>query len=188
MTQIRKDRTRRRRAGATLVLSAATGGLLAAAMAGSPIARADDPFTDIANYVTASFTTGGDEYSDAATAFSGGDTNAGLADAVAGFDNIFISPTDYTLLGLIAAGTDADYSGYGDTFSIGEDIFPTTAAEETTAAGDYATYASNDFTAGSSDFQSGDYFLGFDNYLVAGYDDLLAGQAETLAGLFSAGL
>ncbi len=60
MTRIRNDRTsrQRRRAGATLVLAAATGGLLAAAMAGSPAARADDPYTDIVNDVQNSIAIG----------------------------------------------------------------------------------------------------------------------------------
>ena len=65
MTHIRNDRTsrQRRRAGATLALAAATGGLLAAAMAGSPTARADDPFTDIVNDVQNSITIGETDYS-----------------------------------------------------------------------------------------------------------------------------
>ena len=60
MTHIRNDRTsrQRRRAGATLALAAASGGLLAAAMAGSPTARADDPYTDIVNDVQNSIAIG----------------------------------------------------------------------------------------------------------------------------------
>src|SRR3984885_14361034 len=108
MTHIRNNRSgrQRRRAGATLVLAAVSGGLLAAAMAGSPTARADDPYTDIVNDVQGSITAGEADYTAAGTDFStAGETNEGLIASFAGFDNIFISPTDYTLLGLTAAGT-----------------------------------------------------------------------------------
>jgi hypothetical protein len=191
MTHIRNDRASRprRRTGTTLVLAAASGGLLAAAMAGSPIARADDPFTDIANDIQSSFTIGEEEYSDAATAFAtAGGTNAGLGDAVAGFDNIFISPADYTLLGLTAAGTDTDFGSYGEAFFIGEDIFPPTALGEESAATAYSGEASNFFSGALTDLSDGKYFLAVDAYLVGGYDDLLAGQADALAGLFTAGI
>src|SRR6201988_770401 len=107
LTHTHNARTRRhrRRAGTTLVLAAAFGGLMAAAMAGSPTARADDPFHDIANDVQGSIPAGEGDFSTAATDLSTpGDTNEGLIAAFAGFYNIFISPTDYTLLGLTAAG------------------------------------------------------------------------------------
>jgi hypothetical protein len=111
VTHIRNDRTRRqrRRAGATPVLTAATGGLLAAAMAASPTARAND--------VQNSITIGETDYSNAATDFStAGGTNAGLAAEFAGFDNTFISSADYALLGLTAAGTGTDFSGDSTIF------------------------------------------------------------------------
>src|ERR1700738_1236024 len=115
MTHIRNNRSgrQRRRAGVTLVLAAASGGLLAAAMAGSGTARADDPFTDIVNDVQNSITIGEADHSAAATDFSSSpaNTDAGLAEEFLGFDNTFISPTDYTLLGLTAAATGTNVSG-----------------------------------------------------------------------------
>src|ERR1700730_17954209 len=119
MTHIRNDRTRcqRRRAGGTLVLAAAAGGLLAAAMAGSPVARADDPFTDIVNDVQGSIAVAEADYSAAATDFStAGDTNEVLIPPFTGVDTLLISPTDYTLLGLIAAATNTDFSLYATAF------------------------------------------------------------------------
>lgn len=192
MTHIHNDRARhqRRRAASTLVLAAASGGLLAAAMASSPAARADDPFTDIANYVQGSITLGEGDYSDAGTDFStAGDTNEGLIAAFAGFDNIFISPTDYTLLGLAAAGTGTDYSGYGDTINASDVTVPAdlTAAGQSAIAATDMTDAQTDFGTASTLLTSGDYFSALDYALVAGYDDILAGQADTLAALFSAG-
>ena len=88
MTHIRNNRSgrQRRRAGATLVLAAVSGGLLAAAMAGSPTARADNPYTDIVNDVQNSITIGEADYSAAGTDFStAAGTNAGLAAEFAGF-------------------------------------------------------------------------------------------------------
>src|ERR1700744_6057981 len=129
MTHIRKDRTsrQRRRAGATLVLAAASCGLLAA-MAGSPTARADDPFTDIVNDVQNSVTIGEADYSAAATDFStAGGTNAGLAAEFLGFDNTFISSADYVLQGLTAAATGTDFSGDGTIFEA-SGLFPLNAA------------------------------------------------------------
>src|ERR1700738_1763066 len=108
-----------RRAAATLVLAAASGGLLAAAMAGSPTARADNPYTDIVNDVQHSIAIGQADYSLAATDFStAAGTNAGLAAEFTGFDNTFISSADYTLLGLTAAGTSTDFSGFGTFFDL----------------------------------------------------------------------
>jgi hypothetical protein len=192
MTHIRNERTRRqhRRASTTLVLAAASGGLLAAAMAGSPTARADDPFTDIANDVQASVALGESDYTAAGTDFSSAaDTNAGLIAAFAGFDNIFISPGDYTLLGLTAAATGTDFSGYGGDFAISDATDPsniTAAGQEAIASADTSD-AQTLFSDASSFLTGGEYFSALDYALVGGYDDLLAGQADTLAGLFSLG-
>jgi hypothetical protein len=192
MTHIRNERTRRqrRRAGTTFVLAAASGGLLAAAMAGSPTARADDPFTDIANYVQSSITLGEGDYSAAGTDFSSAaDTNAGLIAAFAGFDNIFISPGDYTLLGLTAAATGTDFSGYGGTIQASDAASPTdlTAAGQEAIASADTSDAQTLFGDASSFLTGGEYFSALDYGLVAGYDDLLASQADTLAGLFGLG-
>jgi hypothetical protein len=177
----------RRRAGTTLVLAAASGGLLAAAMAGSPTARADDPYTDIVNYVQNSITIAEDEYSAAGTDFStAGDTNEGLIASLAGFDNLFVSSTDYTLLGLTAAATDTDFSTYGGVFFI-NDTGPTTAAGQAADASTDLTSASAFFSDATSSFTGGEYFNGVDYLLLSGYEDILAGQADTLAGLFSLG-
>jgi hypothetical protein len=166
MTHIRNDRTRRqrRRAGGTLVLAAAAGGLLAAAMAASPAARADDPYTNIVSYVQGSIAAGAADYSAAGTDFpTAGDTNEGLIASFAGFDNIFLSPTDYTLLGLTAAATDQDFGGgYGTTFDI-PDTGPTTAAGQAADAASDLTVAQEDYTDAANLFAGGasvDYFLG----------------------------
>jgi hypothetical protein len=187
MTDIRKDRTSRRRAGATLVLSAATGGLLAAAMAGSPIARADDPYTDIANDVQASITAGEADYNAASADFAGGgDTDAGLANLVAGFDDIFVNPTDYTLLGLTAAGTDTDFSNYSNWFD-SDLLFGTTPLTATAFSDEASTLfstATNDFEGALADLSSGDYFDAGLNAIDGSWVDLLGGQFDTLASLF----
>jgi hypothetical protein len=191
MTRIRYDRTsrQRRRVGATLALAAASGGLLAAAMAGSPTARADDPFTDIANDVQTSIAAGQADYSAAGTDFStAGGTNAGLVEEFAGFDNTFISPADYTLLGLTAAGTGTNFSGSESDFLIAPALFPITAAEGQADATSYLSAASAEFTAALTALSGGEYFAATYEDLVGGYYDVLAGQSETLAGLFSLGL
>lgn len=181
--------TRIRHATATLALTAATCGLLAAAVADSPTARADDPFTDIANYVQNSISIGEADYSAAASDFSTtGLTNEGLIAAIAGFDNTFISSADYTLLGLTAAGTGTDYSGFGSAFSISEALFPLTAGGEQNIATALLSDASLDFTSATSALSSGEYFLAAEDAVFGSYNDLLAGQAETLATLFSAGI
>jgi hypothetical protein len=192
MTHIRDEGTsqQRRRARTTLMLAAASGGLPAAAMAGSPAARADDPFTDIASYVHSSITAAEGDFSDAGTDFStAGDANEGLVALYAGIDILLISPTDYTLLGLTAAATNTDYSNYGGTLLIPD----TTDSASLTAAGQEAI-ASSDMTLGQEEFSaaeslltSGDYFSALDYALVAGYDDMLASEANTVAALFSAG-
>jgi hypothetical protein len=189
MTHVHNDRSsrQRRRAGATLVLAAATGGLLAAAMAGSPIAHADDPFTDISNDVQSSIAAGEAQYTDAATDFStAGDTNEGLIASFSGFDNIFLSPGDYTVLGLVADATGTDFSGSGSDFFVG-DSGPITAAGQMTDATNDLTAASGFFSDATTAFTGGEYFLGTDYILLGGYEDILASQADTLAGLFSLG-
>jgi hypothetical protein len=192
MTHIRNDRTsrQRRRAGTTLVLAAATGGLLAAAMAGSPTARADNPFTDITNDVQGSITAGEGDYTSAGTDFStAGDTNEGLIAAFAGFDNIFISPADYTLLGLTAAGTGTDFSPYGGAFFISDGFTAaslTAAGQESIASSDFSN-AQTFLTDAATAFTGGEYFLATDYALTGDYLDILGGQADTLAGLFSLG-
>src|SRR5947209_15876326 len=163
MAHTRKDRTggQRRRAGATLVLAAASGGLMAAAMAGSPSARADNPYTDIINDVQNSITLGEVDYSAAATYFStAGGTNAGLVAEFVGFDNTFLSPPDYLLLGLTAAGTGTDFSGDGGIFEADTSLFPLTVAGEQATAALALSDASSGFATALAALSSGDYFDG----------------------------
>jgi hypothetical protein len=191
MTRIRNDRTsrQRRRAGTTLMLAAASGGLLAVAMAGSPAARADNPYTDIVNDVQNSITIGEADYSAAATDFStAGGTNAGLAAEFLGFDNTFISSADYALLGLTAAGTGTDFSVFGSAFYIFTGLFPLTAAGEQADVTSFLSTASSEFTGALTALSFGDYFTATYEDLLGGYYDVLAGQAETLAALFGAGI
>jgi hypothetical protein len=191
MTHIRNDRTsrQRRRAGTTLVLAAASGGLLAAAMAASPAARADNPYTDILNDVQNSIAIGEADYTAAATEFStAGGTNAGLVEEFAGFDNTFISSTDYTLLGLTAAATGTNFSGDGTVFGFSIGVFPLTAAGEQAEASLFASLASAEFAQVTTDFSGGNYFAGVADYLFGIYDDIFVGQEDTLAALFSAGI
>jgi hypothetical protein len=189
MTDIRNDRThrQRRRAGATLVLAAATGGLLAAAMAGSPTARADDPYTDIYNDVQNSISAGEADYTAAGTDFSTGDTNEGLIASFAGFDSIFLNPADYTLLGLTAAGTDTDFSAFSNYFGIPA-TGPVNAAGEATLASTYSTEATSFFSDVTPAFSGGEYFSGVQDYLAGSFLDTLSGQADVLSALFSAGI
>jgi hypothetical protein len=184
-----RTRRQRRRAGGTLALAAACGGLLAAAMAGSPTARADDPYTDIVTYVQNSIAIGEADYSAAATDFAtAGGTNAGLAELFLGFDNIFISSPDYVLLGLTAAGTGTDFSGYGSVFDVSTAFFPLTAAGELSDATTYLGLASGQFISATTEFFGGNYFAAVDSVLIGDYYDVFAGQAETLGALFSAGI
>jgi hypothetical protein len=191
VNHIRNDRTdrQRRRAGATLVMAAATGGLLAAAMAGSPTARADDPYTDILNDSQGAITLGEADYTTAGTDFStAGDTNEGLINSFVGFDNIFISPADYTLLGLTAAATDTNFSSLSTYFNI-----PTSDLNSLTAAGQEAiattdlTTAQGEFAEAGTALSSGDYFDAAFLSTIGGYLDVLGSEADTLAGLFSLG-
>jgi hypothetical protein len=188
MNHIHKDRTsrQRRRAGTTLVLAAASGGLLAAAMAGSPTARADD-FTDILTNVQNAVTAGEADYSTAATDLStAGETDAGLYAAVAGFDNIFVAPADYTLVGLVDGLT-----GTPDT-GVSTDFFTTDTPDATdlTSAGQQAL-ESADFSSATADFSQAATFLSGGDFadatLYAAYASLLdvyGAEAEVLASLF----
>jgi len=191
MTRIGNDRTsrQRRRAAATLALAAASGGLLAAAMAGSPAARADDPFTDIVNDVQHSIAIGQVDYAVAANDFStAGGTDAGLVAEFVGFDNTFIGSLDYVLLGLTAAGTGTDFSGAGGIFDTPFAVFPLTAAGELSNAASFLAAASVQFNDATTDFSGGEFFPGVESLLFGGLYDDYAGQAETLAALFSAGI
>jgi hypothetical protein len=181
--------TRKKRAGAALVMAAATGGLLAAAMAGSPIARADDPFSDIATYVQDSFTAADADYTAAGTDFStAGDTNEGLAALFAGNYDALVS-LNYTVLGLVAAGTDTDYSGYADDFILPDSSYlPTTAAQAATDASSYSSNAAGTLSDATSSLSAGNYFEATEYFLYTSDWNILAGQAETLGALFSAGL
>jgi hypothetical protein len=162
---------------------------LAAAKAGSPTARADNPFADIVNDVQNSIAIGQADYSAAATDFStAGGTNAGLIAEFLGFDNTFMSSADYVLLGLTAAGTGTDFSAYGTVFGATASIFPLTAAGEQADATAYFSLASSEFTAALTDFSGGQFFAGTYADLLGGYYDVLSGQADTLAALFSAGI
>jgi hypothetical protein len=191
MTHIRNDRTgrQRRQAETMLTLAAAAGGLLAAAMAGSPTARADDPYTDIVNDVQNSITIGEADYSAAVTDFSTpGDTNEGLIAAFAGFDNTFISSTDYTLLGLTAAGTGTDFSSYGSSFVYNPDFSDVTAAGQEAVASTDASAGAAFFSDAAEFLSGGHYFDAMYDYLTGSYYDVLSSQADTLAGLFSLGI
>ena len=129
------------------------------------------------------------DYAAAATDFStAGDTNAGLVAEFLGFDNTFISSPDYVLLGLTAAGTGTDFSGYGSVFDASTSLFPLTAAGEQATRQHTSVSRRREFISATSDFSGGDYFAGVDSVLIGGYYDVFAGQAETLAALFSAEL
>ena len=190
MTHIHNDRTsrQRRRAGTTLVLAAATGGLLAAAMAGSPTARADD-LADIVTDVQNSITIGEGDFSDASADFSAGDTDEGLFAAFAGFDNTFIAPMDYTLVGLTGEVTGTDISVISGFYNITDLADPAqlTSAGETADATSYTADASIYSTAAETLLSSGvtgDYTLGV---FYLGYSELfsvLAEQATILASVF----
>jgi len=192
MTHIRNDRTsrQRRRAGTTLVLAATSGGLLAAAMAAAATARADDPFTDIISDVQSSISAGEADFSAAATDFStASDTDEGLINLLAGFDNTFVSPADYTLVGLTAAATGVDTSGLAGAF-----LIPGFTDQPLTQAGQDAI-ASADMTQGQTDLadvasllSGGDFadaalFGASASYLT----DILAPEADLLGALFGAG-
>jgi hypothetical protein len=188
MTHTHKERTsrQRRRAGATLVLAAATGGLLAAAMAGSPTARADD-FTDILSNIQAADTAGAGDFSAAATDFSTpGGTDAGLYALAAGFDNIFVAPADYALVGTVDGLT-----GTPDT-GVSTDFFTTDTPDATdlTSAGQQAL-ASADFSSATTDFSDAATYLSGGDFadatLYAAYAsflDVYGVEAEFLAALF----
>jgi hypothetical protein len=190
MTHIRNDRTsrQRRRAGTTLVLAAASGGLLAAAMAGSPTARADD-LTDISNDVQASITAGEADYSAAGTDFStAGDTNEGLIALVAGFDNTFVSPADYILVGLTGEATGTDISSIAGDFLV-PDTAPVTAAGETALAATQVTDGDANLAEAATLFSSADYTSAALYATYGAYQAFIdAPEAELLAALFSAGL
>jgi len=190
MTHIRNDRTsrQRRRAGTTLVLAAASGGLLAAAMAGSPTARADD-LTDISNDVQASITAGEADYSLAGTDFStAGDTNEGLIALLAGFDNIFVSPADYILVGLTGEATGTDISGIAGDFLF-SNTAPLTAAGEEAFAATETTDGETNLASAATLFSDGDYTSAA-LYGLFGADqvDIGAPESDLLAALFGAGL
>jgi hypothetical protein len=192
MNHIRTNPTsrQRRRAGTTLVLAAASGGLLAAAMAGSPTARADDPFTDILTDVQASITAGEGDFSTAATDLStAGDTNEGLLALFAGFDNSVVSSADYVFVGLVDAATGTDASGLDGDFLVSDVGQPLTAAGQEAIAQtdmtDGATYTSDALTyLSSGDYADAALAGAFGSY----YTDVLLPEADLLATLFGAGI
>lgn len=193
MTHIRRGRTsrQRRRAGTTLVLAAASGGLLAAAMAGSPTARADD-LTDIVNDVHASISAGEADYTAAGTDFSTGGTTAdgeGLINLLAGFDNTFVSPGDYVLVGLTGEATGTDISGLAGDFDIGGySGQPLTEAGQDAIAASDASSGATELADAASYFSSGDYTDAALYYASGTYlTDILAPEADLLGSLFGAG-
>ena len=192
MTHIRNDRTRRqrRRAGTTLVLAAAAGGLLAAAMAHAPTARADD-LTDISNDVHASITAGEADYSAAGTDFSTGGTTAdgeGLINLFAGFDNTFVSPADYVLVGLTGEATGTDISSIAGVF-LAPDTGPLTAAGETALAATQVTDGDANLAEAATLFSDGEYTSAALYAAYGAYQAFIdAPEADLLAALFTAGL
>ena len=94
------------------------------------------------------------------------------------------------MLGLTAAATDTDFSGYGPTLLISDATTPTdlTAAGQESIASTDLSDAQTLFGDVSSLLSGGEYFYALPDYaLVGGYDDLLASEADTLAGLFGLG-
>ncbi len=172
------------------MLAAATGGLLAAAMAGSPTARADDPYTDIANDVQSSITLDEADYSTAATDLStSGDTNEGLIALFAGFDNTFVSPADYVLVGLTDAATGTDASGLGGDFAITDVGQSLTAAGQEADVSTEMALAQTYFTDAASALSSGDLSDAALYGASGAYlDGVLAPEAELLAALFGLGI
>jgi hypothetical protein len=152
--------------------------MMSAAIA--PAARADDPYLDIYTDVQSSITAGEADFSAAATDFStAGDTNEGLLAVFSGFDNIFIGPADYVLVGLTDAATGTDASGLGPDFLTNDSGQPlTVAGQEAIALSDanagaiYAADASDFFSSGNA--AQAAFYEAFSSY-----DYTLASQAAT---------
>jgi hypothetical protein len=150
--------------------------MMSAAIA--PAARADDPYLD--TDVQSSMTAGEADFSAAATDFStAGDTNEGLLAVFSGFDNIFIGPADYVLVGLTDAATGTDASGLGPDFLTNDSGQPlTVAGQEAIALSDanagaiYAADASDFFSSGNA--AQAAFYEAFSSY-----DYTLASQAAT---------
>ena len=106
-----------------------------------------DPFTDILTDVQHSIAAGQMDFAVAANDFStAGGTDAGLVAEFVGFDNTFIAPSDYVLLGLTAAGTGTDFSGFGTGFGTTFAVFPLTEAGELSNAASFLAAASAEFS------------------------------------------
>ena len=184
MTQVRRFRS-----GITLAFATAGVGLVTAALAGSPVACADNPYTDIVSDIQNSITIGDADYSAAVNDFStAGGTNAGLVAEFVGFDNTFVSSTDYAIGGLVAAATNTDFASYDGIFRLTPSAFPLSVAGEQSQAAADMGQATTFFQESASAFTNGDYFDATIYDLAGVYKDILAGQADTLAELFGVGI
>jgi hypothetical protein len=138
-------------------LSAAAGAFAAAAMmsaATAPIARADDPYTDILNAVGAELGYAQTAFSQAATDFGDGNATGGLAQLFIGTDDDLVGVPDILQVGTTDALTSvpvipASDFNFSDLALSPSFATPTTFAGATTEAQSFYTVGvalSNDIT------------------------------------------
>jgi hypothetical protein len=175
----------RSRAGIFVSLAAAAGAfgvalMLSAAIA--PNARADD-FTDVINNIDDNLAAGQADFGIAATDFGSSNVSNGLAAAIDGLDDEFVSPVEQLYIGTADVLTNATVYGGGE-FVLGPEA---DFADGVTAAEKSFTFGEGEFTAAAQYFTSGDYggaaeldVSGVNGELVVPLEYLLLGAAGSL--------
>jgi hypothetical protein len=176
----------RGRRGSFVVLGAAAGGMLLAALgelAAAPTAGAD--VTDLINAIESSDAAGQEAFVDALTSFSGGDTAEGLGYSFVGLDDYLIASSDDLLTNGYAILTGADDSA---SFAFGTFVVPTDLSDISAEVSSYLGAAGSEWTDASAAFASSDVFSGLVDLSVAGEDFtessqvVLVGLADILSG------
>jgi hypothetical protein len=175
----------RRRVGTTLALTAASGGLLAAALAVAPTARADD-FSDIVANIQSSIADGKADYTaaqaDYALGTPAGDA-AGAALDTSGTNDVLLGPTIDIITGSTQALAGETPTGYA---------YFTPALDPTTFSA-LETDVSNDFATGTTYFTDAEKYFALGTpagdadgviYSLAGFDwDTINAPQQALLGL-----
>lgn len=170
-----------------MLLAPILGAFVAAAVAATastPVARADDPLTDLANAVNGDFALAQDAFTLANTDFGASDIAGGFAALFAGVDDDLLSVPDNLLQGSIAGLTGVPVEASIDwSFPVAEFGPAALAASAIVLAGE------GDFTMAASDLASGDLADAVSASLQGvDYLDVLAPEILLVGGLDSLGL
>jgi hypothetical protein len=156
--------------GGMLLLVAVLGALVAAAataMATAPVARADDPLTDLLVAVQGDFALGQEAFTLANADFANGDVADGLATFYGGVDDVLLSVPNNLLQGSLA-GLTGEPVGFALSWTIPA---PADFNDALIVAPALALIGEGDLPTAAVDLAGGDIAGAVDSYLV-GYEYL----------------